>query len=77
VTADGESATRARQRGLPVAAMPMGGLIGRVGAGQRFAIGTAPQAIRMPAGGRLWLGINDLDFEDNSGWFRVVITRGR
>lgn len=77
VTADGEAGNRARQRGLPVSIMPMGGLIGRVGSGQPFAIGTAPESIRMPASGRLWLGINDLDFDDNSGWFRVVVTRGR
>jgi hypothetical protein len=77
VTADGEAGNRARQRGLPVSIMPTGGLIGRVGSGQPFAIGTAPQPIRMPASGRLWLGINDLDFGDNSGHFRVVVTRGR
>lgn len=77
VTADGESGNQARLRGVPVASMPLGGLIGRVGTGQPFAIGTAPQPIRMPANGRLFLGINDLDFNDNSGSFRVVVTRGR
>jgi hypothetical protein len=77
VTADGiaNSAGRAVPRVLPVRIMPMGGLIGRVGAGQPFAIGTAPQPIRMPANGRLWLGINDVGFDDNSGWFRVVVRR--
>jgi hypothetical protein len=29
----------------------------------------------MPATGTLMLGINDLTFNDNSGWFRVVISR--
>lgn len=77
VTADGVSGAGARPRGLPVPIMPRGGLIGRVGSGQPFAIGTAPEPIRMPANGRLWLGINELDVADNSGWFRVVISRGR
>lgn len=78
-TADGNAEGRARAvlRSVPVRILPVGGLIGRVGSGQPFAIGTAPEPIRMPATGRLWLGINDLSFEDNSGWFRVVINRGR
>jgi hypothetical protein len=29
----------------------------------------------MPATGVLMLGVNDLTFPDNSGWFRVVVTR--
>ncbi len=75
ITADGVRSARGRGvlRVLPVREMPLGGLIGRVGSGQPFAIGTAPQAIRMPANGRLWLGINDLDFDGHSGAFRVVI----
>lgn len=78
-TADGNAEARVRAvlRSVPVRAMPVGGLIGRVGNGQPFAIGSAPESIRMPANGRLWLGINDLSFDDNSGWFRVVVTRGR
>ncbi len=77
VTADGiaTGAGRAVPRLLPVRSLPLGGLIGRVGAGQPFSIGTAPQPIRMPANGRLWLGINDVAFDDNSGWFRVVVRR--
>lgn len=78
-TADGNTAGRASAvlRTVPVRAMPVGGLIGRVGNGQPFAIGTAPERIRMPVNGRLWLGINDLSFEDNSGHFRVIIQRGQ
>ncbi|MCR4376410.1 MAG: hypothetical protein NUW22_16340 [Acidobacteria bacterium] len=80
-TADGNVAGRARSgilRRVPVASLPVGGLIGKVGTGgQPFSIGSAPQAIRMPANGRLMLGINDLTFNDNAGWFRVVVTRGR
>jgi len=62
-------------RRVPVQSLPVGGLIGKVGNGQAFSIGSAPQPIRMPANGQLMLGINDLTFNDNSGWFRVVITR--
>ncbi len=78
-TADGNASGRASAvlRTVPVRAMPVGGLIGRVGNGQPFAIGTAPERIRMPVNGRLWLGINDLSFDDNSGHFRVIIQRGQ
>jgi len=62
-------------RRVPVQSLPVGGLIGKVGNSQAFSIGSAPQPIRMPANGQLMLGINDLTFNDNSGWFRVVITR--
>lgn len=62
-------------RRLPATDLPVGGLIGKVGNGRAFAIGSAPQAIRMPATGTLMLGINDMTFNDNSGWFRVVVTR--
>jgi len=77
-TADGNpniSAGTTLFRRLPVASLPVGGLIGKVGNGAAFSIGSAPQAIRMPASGTLFLGINDLTFNDNSGWFRVVVTR--
>jgi hypothetical protein len=78
-TADGNSAARVSAvfRSLPVRSLPVGGLIGKVGNGQPFSIGSAPQAIRMPANGQLFLGINDLTFNDNSGWFQVAISRGR
>jgi hypothetical protein len=78
-TADGNSSARVSAvfRSLPVRSLPVGGLIGKVGNGQPFSIGSAPQAIRMPANGQLFLGINDLTFNDNSGWFQVGIARGR
>ena len=77
-TADGNpnvSATTSMFRRLPVTSLPVGGLIGRVGNGRAFSIGSAPQAVRMPANGTLFLGINDLTFNDNSGFFRVVVMR--
>lgn len=77
-TADGNANADAGTtlfRRLPVTSLPVGGLIGKVGNGRAFSIGSAPQLIRMPANGTLFLGINDLTFNDNSGWFRVVISR--
>ena len=55
--------------------MPVGGLIARVDTGQAFPIGSNSQPITMPANGRLYLGINDDEFGDNSGAFTVVINR--
>jgi hypothetical protein len=51
-----------------------GALIGRVGNGQPFVIGNQSSVI-MPANGQLFLGVNDDDFNDNSGEFRVEIAR--
>jgi hypothetical protein len=59
----------------PVAGMPVGGLIGRVGNGPAFPIGSNVQPIRMPAKGRLMLGVNDGDVRDNGGFFSVVVTK--
>jgi hypothetical protein len=61
----------------PVPAMPVGGLIGRVGNSQAFPIGGNTNAIRMPANGRLLLSVNDDQRSDNSGAFTVVIRRGQ
>lgn len=59
---------------FPVPAMGVGGLIGKVGAtGRPFAIGARSGAIRMPATGRLFLGVNDDHYDDNSGAFRVTV----
>jgi len=70
---DGENAVR--RTDYPVAVMPVGGLIGKVGNSAPFPIGSNAQPIVMPADGRLMLGVNDNDWSDNSGFFSVVITR--
>jgi len=62
-------------RRLPVTRVPVGTLIAKVGNGTPFELGSNPPPVRMPANGTLFLGINDLTFNDNSGFFRVVITR--
>lgn len=66
------------QKFVPNAPLPnayAGALIGKIGPkGAPFAIGDQT-AIRMPAGGQLFLGINDDTFSDNSGAFQVVVAR--
>jgi hypothetical protein len=55
--------------------MPIGGLIFRVGNGAPSSIGSNNQPIVMPADGRLYLGVNDDQFSDNTGAFVVTIIR--
>jgi hypothetical protein len=59
----------------PIPALNGGTLIGKVGSSAPFGIGTNSAPIRMPASGRLMLGINDNEIKDNSGGFSVVISR--
>jgi hypothetical protein len=64
-------------RKAPNAPLPnalAGALIGRIGGGQPFAIGSGV-TIKMPADGQLFLGINDDGLDDNRGEFRVDIGR--
>jgi hypothetical protein len=55
--------------------MAVGGLIFKVGNSAPSPIGSNNQPITMPANGRLYLGINDDEFGDNSGAFTVMIGR--
>lgn len=66
-----------RQATYPVPELPVGGLIGRVGTGAPFPIGSNSQPIVMPANGRLMLGVNDNELQDNTGAFTVVVTKAR
>jgi len=59
----------------PMPGLGVGTLIGRVGNGPAFPIGGAGQTVGMAAAGRLQLGINDDQFGDNSGAYRVQIVR--
>jgi hypothetical protein len=68
-------ATIKAQGRLPVPNAPVGALIGRVGNGQPFLIGFTEQAMPMPVGGRLFLGVNDEYFDDNTGAFNVTVTK--
>jgi hypothetical protein len=53
---------------------PTGALIGRIGNGQPFVIGTQTR-IQAPAAGQLFLGVNDSNHADNQGSFRVDVRR--
>jgi hypothetical protein len=57
----------------PVQGAPAGALIGRIGNGRPFLIGSNTQPITMTDNGRLFVGVNDNAFDDNSGSFSVSI----
>lgn len=61
--------------GVPVPALGVGGLIGRVGTSAPFPIGSGSTPITMPASGRLYLGVNDANTSDNSGAYSVTVIR--
>ena len=60
--------------GLPGPDVAVGALLGKVGDGTPFGIGTQTQPMTMTASGRLMLGVNDTNFGDNGGAFTVVVT---
>ncbi len=60
--------------GSPLPQVFSGALIGRIGNGRPFGIGTQSQ-FEMPESGQLMLGINDSVLTDNDGAFRVEIRR--
>ncbi|UCH96524.1 MAG: hypothetical protein JSV88_06655 [Candidatus Aminicenantes bacterium] len=58
----------------PLPNQPTGAVIGRVGKkGELFYIGNDKAPFQMAEKGRLFVGINDFDFSDNSGQFTVII----
>jgi hypothetical protein len=59
----------------PIPALNVGTLIGKIGSSAPFGIGNNTAPIRMPARGKLLLGVNDNEIKDNSGNFSVVINR--
>ncbi len=64
-----------RNDARPIPSRPAAALIGRVGDGDDyFFIGDVTEGIRMRAGGRLYLGINDDFLNDNSGAFTVAVS---
>jgi len=72
-TADGNGSTKAATS--PIPSLPVGAFIAKVGNSAPFPIGTNRNAITMPATGRLMLGVNDDNYSDNTGAYRVMITR--
>jgi hypothetical protein len=61
-------------QGNPVPNAPTGALIGRIGNGAPFVIGTQ-NTIVAPAAGQLFLGVNDSYLGDNQGSFQVQVQR--
>jgi hypothetical protein len=71
--ADGEH-NSPRNPGRPLPDRPAAALIGRIGGGNDlFFIGGDRGPYRARSGGRLYLGINDDVFTDNSGILRVTV----
>ena len=60
--------------GSPLPDVLSGALIGRIGNGRPFGIGSQSQ-VEMPESGQLMLGVNDSVLNDNDGAFRVEIRR--
>jgi len=60
----------------PLQGAPAGALIGRVGNGTPFLIGTNTQGIAMPGDGQLMLAVNDDVLSDNSGNYSVSLRLG-
>lgn len=60
--------------GRPIPSRQAAALIGRIGdSPDAFFIGDETGPIRMPASGRLFLGVNDDFLQDNAGSFRVTV----
>jgi hypothetical protein len=63
---------------FPVPSLGVGALIGKIGTGGTpFVVGAGNRPLTIPATGRLWLGVNDDNFSDNAGAFKVTIARGQ
>lgn len=73
----GNSRYRIDPSEVPVELLPIGGLVGRVGRGAPFPIGSNTDFIVMPDDGRLYLGVNTTAVSGNRGAFRVEILTGR
>jgi hypothetical protein len=74
---EGAPMDAAARRTYPVPSAGVGALVGRIGNGVPFLVGASSEPIIMPAGGRLFLGVNDSGRGDNSGFFvvRIVLVR--
>ncbi|MEO7791694.1 MAG: hypothetical protein ABIX28_19200 [Vicinamibacterales bacterium] len=66
--------TGARAPDSPVAAAPAGALVGKIGNGAAFVIGSRNR-VQMTAAGQLFLGVNDGHLQDNEGAFQVQVAR--
>jgi hypothetical protein len=64
-----------RAAGAHAPDLPVGALVARLGNGPAFAIGNLTN-ITSPGAGRLFLGVNDDENNDNQGYFDVRLTAG-
>jgi hypothetical protein len=74
-TASPDGSADVKNPAYPVPVAGAGALIGKVGNSVAFPIGRNTSPIVMPADGRLMLGINDNELNDNSGSFTVVVKK--
>ena len=72
-TAGPAGAESGRRPTGPMAGVLAGALIGRIGPVSMFAIGNQTNPLPMPADGRLFLGVNDDEVNDNTGEFVVDV----
>jgi hypothetical protein len=70
-TADGAGGHRSLY--VPMLTQRAGALLGRIGHGPPFFVGSS-RSVLAPTIGRLYFGVNDDDFRDNVGFFEVTIT---
>jgi hypothetical protein len=75
-TAGPPGAESGRRPTGPMAGVLAGALIGRIGPVSMFAIGNQTNPLPMPADGRLFLGVNDDEVNDNTGEFVVDVRPG-
>jgi Ca2+-binding EF-hand superfamily protein len=70
-TAAGSTAGR-RIQGAQIPSAPAGALIARIGNNDPVFVGDT-RSFRAPRGGRLYLGVNDDSFDDNTGQYNVTV----
>ena len=68
--------TMVRRRALlaPLPDAPAGVVIGRIGNGAPFDLGSRRTPFRAPADGRLFVGLNELDPSDNQGTLQLTVS---
>jgi Ca2+-binding EF-hand superfamily protein len=66
-----------RAEGASLPNHPAGALIARVGNGAPIFVGDGRGINKLTTGGRLYLGVNDDHWDDNSGQFRATVTLRR
>jgi len=74
-TAGPDGNPAAHSPNYPIPSLNVGTLIGKVGSSAPFGIGNNTAPVKMPASGKLLLGVNDNELKDNSGSFTVTITK--